>query len=76
MEAVREVLVPTWGLFLYASYWGLPMPVYTRLEADWSLAVLMPALHNELKCIVVDTFNPHQFQRLGVLRAEVRRRLW
>ena len=45
-------------------------------EADWSDAVLMPALHSSLKCIVTDTFNEHGFYRLGVLRAEARRRNW
>ena len=45
-------------------------------EADWALAVLMPVLHDELKCIVADTFDPHQYQRLGVLQAEMRRRNW
>jgi hypothetical protein len=45
-------------------------------EADWSNAVLMPALNSSLKCIVTDTFNQHGFDRLGVLRAEARRRNW
>ena len=47
-----------------------------RAEADWSLAALMPVLNNNLKCIVVDTFDAHQIERLGVLRAEIRRRNW
>ena len=45
-------------------------------EADWSSAVLMPAIDNELKCIAVDTFDAHTYQRLGQLHAEIRRRNW
>ena len=47
-----------------------------KAEADWSDAVLMPTLHSILKCIVTDTFDPYGFERLGVLRAEIRRRNW
>jgi hypothetical protein len=45
-------------------------------EADWSLAVLMPAIDDTLKTIVVDTFVVHEFRRLGQLQAELRRRGW
>jgi hypothetical protein len=45
-------------------------------EADWSNAVLMPALHPTLKCIVTDTFNEFEYRRLGVLQAEARRLRW
>ena len=45
-------------------------------EADWKEAVLMPMLNASLKCIATDTFNQHGFDRLGVLRAEARRRNW
>ena len=45
-------------------------------EADWSSAVLMPVIDEALKDITVDTFDPHSFQRLGQLRAELRRRGW
>ena len=41
------------------------------LEADWSLARLMPALDFSLKCVVIDAFSPHSFQRLGCLEAEM-----
>ena len=57
----------------------LPHPcpcTQTANVADWSRAILMPALHDELKCIVTDTFARETFQRLGVLQAEVRRRGW
>jgi hypothetical protein len=45
-------------------------------QADWSHAVLMPALGVDLKCIVTDTFDAHNFQRLGILQASARRRNW
>ena len=44
--------------------------------ADWSSAVLMPAVCPELKCIVTDTFNRADFVRLAQLRAKVRRQDW
>jgi hypothetical protein len=47
-----------------------------RLEADWSQAVLMPALDPLTKCIITDTFDPLTFRRLGVLQAETRRLRW
>ena len=43
-------------------------------DADWIHAVLMPALDPALKCIATDTFKRHEYQRLGVLQAEARRR--
>ena len=46
------------------------------LSADWSRAILMPALHNDLKCIVTDSFDQASFVRLGQLHAEIRRRGW
>jgi hypothetical protein len=46
------------------------------LEADWSFARLMPALDPTLKCVVTDSFDPHSFQRLGCIQAEMRRRNW
>jgi hypothetical protein len=45
-------------------------------HADWSNAMMMPALHNDLKCVVADTFDASSFQRLGILQAEARRRSW
>jgi hypothetical protein len=45
-------------------------------EADWSSAVLMPALNPSLKCIVTDTFNASEYKRIGVLQAEARRLRW
>ena len=47
-----------------------------RSTADWTDAVLMPALHEDLKCIVTDTFDDIGFRRLGVLKSEMRRRNW
>jgi hypothetical protein len=44
--------------------------------ADWSMAVLMPTISDELKCIIVDTFDQHSYQKLGVVQAEIRRRGW
>ena len=41
--------------------------------ADWSGAVLMPALNHDLKCITTDTFNRVEFRRLGQVQAEARR---
>ena len=46
------------------------------LDADWNRAVLMPTISDELKCIVVDTFDQHLYQKLGVVQAEIRRRGW
>ena len=45
-------------------------------SADWNSAVLLPVLDVRLKMIGVDTFSAYEFQRLGVLRAECRRRNW
>jgi hypothetical protein len=47
-----------------------------QIAADQNMAVLMPVISDELKCIVVNTFDQHQFNKLGVLQAEVRRRGW
>ena len=44
--------------------------------ADWNRAVLMPALHEGLKCIVTDTFSVSEYKRLGVLQAEARCLRW
>jgi hypothetical protein len=48
----------------------------TNAATDWSNAVLMPRLDNELKTIVVCKFDADRFQRLGFLHAEARRRAW
>ena len=45
-------------------------------EADWCRAVLMPTLSEEFRCIVADTFCPHDVVRIGQLHAEMRRRNW
>jgi hypothetical protein len=36
----------------------------------------MPALDEDLKCIVTDAFDLVSFQRLGSLQAEMKRRNW
>ena len=47
-----------------------------RSHADWCRALLMPALDDDLKCIVTDAFEPVSFQRIGILQAEMKRRNW
>lgn len=44
--------------------------------ADWSHAAFMPHLDEELKKLVVVKFVANNFQRLGVLQAQARRRGW
>ena len=64
------------GVF-FATTPPSPCPcLQPQLEADWSDARLMPALDCKLKVIVTDTFNSHDFQRLGAIHAELRRRGW
>lgn len=46
------------------------------LERDWAHARLMSAIDNELKCIVTDSFCQHEFTRIGLMQAEIRRRGW
>ena len=65
------------GVFLDAAAPSRACPCTQEASAaDWNHAVLMPALHDDLKCIVTDTFARETFQRLGVLQAEARRRGW
>ena len=45
-------------------------------EAGWTPAVLMPTISDEFKSIVIDTFDRHDFRRLGQLQAELKRRNW
>jgi hypothetical protein len=61
------------GVFFDATPDACPC-LQPPLEADWSEAVLMPALHHRLMCIVTDSFNRSEYQRLEVLQAEARRR--
>ena len=44
--------------------------------SDWSDARFVPALCEELKCIIAVPFVQHEFVRLGFLQAEARRRGW
>ena len=65
----------------HGVFFDLPLVVHCpclqpRSEADWNHAVLMPALHEDLKCIVTDTFNASEYRRLGILQAEARRLCW
>ena len=64
------------GVFFEAQSYAACACMDPPAEADWSSAVLMPAIDNELKCITVDTFDAHKYQRLGQLQAEIRRRKW
>ena len=64
------------GVFFGAGF-RAPCPCLSPAStADWSTAILMPALDTNLKCIVTDSFDRSEFMRLGLLQAELRRRQW
>jgi hypothetical protein len=65
------------GVFFSAPASSIDCPcLQDGSSADWNGAVLMPALNEDLKCIVTDTFNAHCFQRLGVMQVTARRMNW
>ena len=45
-------------------------------EADWQLAKYMPAIDDDLKCIVAVRFDRQAYKRLAHLQAEIRARQW
>eukprot|EP00973_Karenia_brevis_P041382 5726335-Karenia_brevis.AAC.1 len=45
-------------------------------QPNWQGACLMPHIDYNLRALVAVPFDPCTIQRLGVLRAELRRRHW
>jgi hypothetical protein len=65
----------------HGVFFDAPTPIdcpclQKRASADWSHAVMMPALDYDLKSIGTDSFQEHAFQRIGVLRAAIRKLNW
>ena len=45
-------------------------------EADWQHARYMPAIDDDLKCIIAVRFHQQSYKRLALLQAEIRARRW
>ena len=63
-------------LFSHLPVGGCSCMSESYLEADWTHAKFMPALHHRLKTIVAVPFHLPSFSRLAILQAEARRHGW
>ena len=63
-------------LFAHPPPGGCKCMETSSTEEDWRHAKYMPAIDNDLKCIVAVRFHQQSYKRLAVVQADIRARQW